>query len=540
MTINVEEIEDTGLNGRIQMLTEETIAVEPNDPFAKVFDATKISSAQGKIAMEKLLTNATATAGTTMNDPLVNANLYTVLDCAEPSVNMEYLAQLYERSPIHASAVDAKVDNIVGLGYYFKYSRAAEKIREKAASKSDAKKRTVEDNLMDDRLKLEDMVDGFNIGDEFEEVLKKVVTDYLTLGNGFMEVGRTIDGTIGYVGHIPGKSMRIRRPRDGFIQVVGNKYVFFRNFGDRKTKDPLSIQSQPNEIIHFKKYSPTEAFYGMPEVIAATQAIAGIEFAGRFNLDYFEHNGAPRYIIKTKGVKLTPQIHQDLLSFFQTQVKGKHHRAILVPLNGTDKDIEFVPVEVGKQEASWSEYVRQNQEIILARHRVPSNRLGYVDGGGVAASRESDKIFKESVCRPEQSIIQKKINRIFKELTDLFDFKLSEYSLTDEETAAGIYERYLRWGVMVPDEVRTLLDMNPRSDGKGDDPVDTLSTAVAVAELTAGDAYNTYSGVGQQAAEQKAQAQQSRTRDQNRASTAPDSASSAKGRASKGAGRQQA
>jgi capsid portal protein len=69
--------------------------------------------------------------------------------------------------------------------------------------------------------------------------------------------------------------MRIRRHRDGFVQVVYNRYTYFRNFGDTTTQDQIGTDPRPNEVIHFKKYTPTNTYYGVPDTLSAKNAVAG-------------------------------------------------------------------------------------------------------------------------------------------------------------------------------------------------------------------------------------------------------------------------
>ena len=69
--------------------------------------------------------------------------------------------------------------------------------------------------------------ENFNIDEDFIETLIKVWVDYLTVGNGYMEIGRNRNGTIGYVGHIPAVFVRVRRARDGFVQRAAAKFIFF-------------------------------------------------------------------------------------------------------------------------------------------------------------------------------------------------------------------------------------------------------------------------------------------------------------------------
>jgi hypothetical protein len=91
--------------------------------------------------------------------------------------------------------------------------------------------------------------------------------------------------------------------------------------------------------------------------------------------------------------------------------------------------------------------------------------------------------------------------------------KFNELTLTDEDTQSKIDERYLRMQVITPNEVRIRKGMIPL-DG-GDDMVDLK---------------------GQAAAEQRAQAGNTRQRSQDRQAAAPDV--DGEGRNAKGDGRQ--
>jgi HK97 family phage portal protein len=312
--------------------------------------------------------------------------------------------------------------------------------------------------------------------------------------------------------------MRVRRLRDGFIQLLYGKAVFFNNFGDTETENPIAGQEdRPNEIIHFKKYTPMNNYYGIPDIIAAQVALAGNELSGRYNLDYFENKAVPRYIITVKGAKLSPESERKLLEFFQVGLKGKNHRSLYVPLpaDSPDSKVEFKmePIEAGSQEGSFEKYRKSNRDEILLAHRVPINKIGTPEGVNLAVARDADKTFKEQVCRPAQMTLEKKINAIFEEKTDALTLKFNELTLTDEDTQSKIDERYLRMQVITPNEVRIRKGMIPL-DG-GDDMVDLK---------------------GQAAAEQRAQAGNTRQRSQDRQAAAPDV--DGEGRNAKGDGRQ--
>ena len=253
---------------------------------------------------------------------------YAMFDLIEPPYNQEYLSKIYEISTYNYAAINAKVANIVGLGYDFIETKKTNDAFDSITDDKQLERARRKLNKL--RQDLHAWLDTTNTEDTFTQTLIKVYTDLEATGNGYLEIGRTTGGDIGYIGHIPAKTMRVRRLRDGFIQLLYGKAVFFNNFGENETENPIAGQEdRPNEIIHFKKYTPMNNYYGIPDIIAAQVALAGNELSGRYNLDYFENKAVPRYIITVKGAKLSPESERKLLEFFQVGLKGKNHSCLL-------------------------------------------------------------------------------------------------------------------------------------------------------------------------------------------------------------------
>jgi PBSX family phage portal protein len=404
---------------------------------------------------------------------------YDAFDVVEPPYNLEHLAKLYEISEPHHAAVDAKVANIVGLGYKFVENSKSKRNLERIAE-DDKKTKKVRRSLDEHREELNQLLDDFNEEDGFTETLIKVWRDYETTGNGYLEIGRKKDGTIGYIGHIPSQTLRIRRKRDGFVQVSGFEVQFFAHFGHSKDPNPIG-GGRPNEVIHMKRYSPTSGFYGVPDIVAAKQAIAGNEFAQRFNLDYFENKAVPRHVIILKGAKLGTQAESALLSFFETSLKGQNHRSLYIPLPGDTLDnkveLKIEAIEAGIQDSSFGKYRQANLADILMVHRVPITKISVSDAASLSIAKDADKTFKEQVCAPEQRIFEKKLNKVTKELTDAFELKLNEMTLTDENTQSQIDERRRKTGVETANEQRARRG-DPAVEG-GDELFDMNGSAKA-------------------------------------------------------------
>lgn len=512
------DIDDKTARVLVGSTTAELNIDAPSDKFAKsVTGLSGLSPALKKKAqrIEKVHRGADG-AHSTKNEGGDFTAGYGLFQVVTPPYNLDYLAKLFTLSSPHYAAVKAKAANIVGLGYDLVDSHSTRDLMDRTDSPD--KLTRIRRRLQKAKSEVYDWLDSCNQSEEFGETLQNVYTDYEATGNGYFEVGRTSNGTIGYIGHIPATSIRIRENRDGFVQITGNKAVFFRNFGDTESPNPVGADPNPNEIIHIKKYSPINSFYGVPDIIPAISSIAGNEFASRFNLDYFENKAVPRYVIVIKGGQLSPNSQREIVNFFENNLRGRNHRTLYVPLPAEDKDrkvsFEMKPVEAGVQDASFVNYNKINLNNILMAHRVPISKVGLAEGVSLAVARDADKTFKEQVCRPEQRILERKLSKIFKEVTDMFDFKLNELTLTDEDTQSKIDERYLRMQVVVPNEVRARWGWAGLKDG--DKPVELKPQA---------------------AAEQRTQATGNRTRDQQRSAGATDN--NGEGRNAKGDGRAQ-
>ena len=412
-------------------------------------------------------------------------NGYGLFDVITPPWNLYELANFYDTSFANHAAIDAKVENIVGLGYDFDVSRRTMlKLESSDDQAAVARARNRIERL---KIEMRDWLEELNRDESFTNVMTKFYTDVQATGNGYLEVGRTTGGKIGYLGHIPATTMRVRRQRDGYVQIIGNKVIYFRNFGARN-QNPITADPRPNEILHYKEYSPLNTFYGVPDIISAITALQGDQLASQYNIDYFGNKGVPRYIVTLKGAKLSSDAEDKLFRFLQTSLKGQNHRTLYIPLPG-DSDqnkVEFKmeAVENGVQEASFDQYRLRNRDDILVAHQVPLSKIGGSDSSSIASALAQDRTFKEQVARPAQKNLEKMLNKITSEQTDALEFKFKELTLTDEIAQSQIIERYIKTQVMVPNEARSILGLPQRPDGDEPFEMSTRQSADARANLS--------------------------------------------------------
>jgi PBSX family phage portal protein len=450
-----------------------------------------------------------------INPGRVYRNGYGMFDVITPPWNLYELANYYDMSFANHAAIDAKVENTVGLGYDFQATQRTLMALESSTNESATDK--ARKRIERAKVEMKDWIESLNDDDSFTNTMMKFFTDVQATGNGYLEIGRTVTGEIGYVGHIPATTMRVRRLRDGFVQIIGNKVVYFRNFG-AKNPNPITNDPRPNEIIHYKEYSPLNSFYGVPDIMSAIGALQGDAMASQYNIDYFTNKGVPRYVVTLKGAKLSEEAEDKMFRFLQTSLKGSNHRTLYIPLPGdsdTNKvEFKMEAVENGVQEASFNEYRIRNRDDILVAHQVPLSKIGGGDAAGIAAALSQDRTFKEQVARPAQRNLEKALNKIVREKTDILEFKFNELTLTDEIAQSQIIERYVKNQILTRNEAREQLGLPQHPEG--DEFLD-LSP--------------------RQATDARANMAGNRARDTERANNSSDSTATVSGRNAKGEGR---
>jgi capsid portal protein len=246
-------------------------------------------------------------------------------------------------------------------------------------------------------------------------------------------------------------------------------------------------------------------------------SLLGDALAAQFNIDYFQNKAVPRYVVTLKGANLTAEAEDKLFRFLQTGLKGQNHRTLYIPLpgdsDGNKVEFKMESVESGVQEGSFSEYRKQNRDDILVAHQVPLSKLGGGDSGAIAASLAQDRTFKEQVARPAQRNLEKILNKIVREKTDVIELKFNELTLTDELAQSQILTNYVKNQIMAPNEAREVINLPEREDG------DQMVVPTP-----------------RQATDAAANNQQNRTRDAQRQQAQADNTATTAGRNPKGEG----
>ena len=148
--------------------------------------------------------------------------------------------------------------------------------------------------------KLVEYIDDVNAnGESMNDVMKKVVSDFWTHGNAYVEI---VLGA-GYINlyHQDATTARVHKGK--------KKILFHPDWANVRTSEEKikSIETYPNfqkegkikrAVVHFSDYESTYFFYGLPDYVAALDHIKIANQIGKYNLTRFKNGFMPSAIIE--------------------------------------------------------------------------------------------------------------------------------------------------------------------------------------------------------------------------------------------------
>ena len=135
-----DELKDlSGLDNNFKRRTSRVVKSES-------IEMGKVDASQGYIDSARAVnTGINGTASKEINPGLIYRNGYGLFDVITPPWNLYELANYYDTSFANHAAIDAKVENIVGLGYDFKIAaRTMLKLEGSEAKAAEAARKRIE------------------------------------------------------------------------------------------------------------------------------------------------------------------------------------------------------------------------------------------------------------------------------------------------------------------------------------------------------------------------------------------------------------
>lgn len=415
---------------------------------------------KGSVVRESVLKQYETTGSKQLSD-----TMFEYKQSIDPPYDLKRLLLWMNQSVVHSGCIHAKVQDTVGIG--FNLEPLDESMIENKESNADYKK-------------LMAFFGRVNPAENITRLLKKVCLDYEACGNSYIEVARGKMNEVVALYHVNATTIKWAKTKDKFVQMVDDKKVWFKLFGNEKPIDKTTGQFTEggidpdkvgNEIIPIVQYTWQSAVYGMPEWLPALFPMFGDLKECEYNIDFFTNYGVPAYAVIIEGGTMTDEVEKAITKFFETTLKGSNHKTLTMsaPAGTT---LRFERLSVEEKEASFRMFKKDNRDSILTAHRVPPYRAAIVEqgqlGGNVAV--ETDRIYLDSVINPRQSDFAWIINEfIIKQGLGIagWEFQFEDINIADRGKEAEIHERYFNMAVLSPNEIREELGMEHYEGGDG-------------------------------------------------------------------------
>lgn len=248
---------------------------------------------------------------------------------------------------------------------------------------------------------------------------------------------------------------------------------------------PLSDKA--NALIWFTEYASDSEYYGKPNIVPGIGAVVGDIARRDYNISFFDNYGIPAYAVFIYG-NFDPGEPEDdegnpdpggrtplektLEDHFQQLADKPHSTMVLsIPSVGeADGEVEVKIERLGHdvQDASFRLFRADNRDEILSAHGVPAERAGiHVEGSlGGNMAREATEIYKRSILKPLQKMLERAINRHVVRQgfgIEKYEFKLVEIDIRDLEAEFSRDIQMLQFGILSPNEFRGRWNL-PRVD----------------------------------------------------------------------------
>ena len=156
----------------------------------------------------------------------------------------------------------------------------------------------------------------------------------------------------------------------------------------------------PNEVIQFKYFSPSDIFRGAAPLSAAASAINLDMMAQAHNRSILQHGADPGGILIDKGTAepWSMEEEQEFLERWEQRHRGPNNSNELAILTG---GIEYVPTGLSLQDMQYQESLKYNREQIFAAQRVPKTIVGITENVNYSTQLGQDSNFWDKTILPQ-------------------------------------------------------------------------------------------------------------------------------------------
>lgn len=231
-----------------------------------------------------------------------------------------------------------------------------------------------------------------------QSTMRKLATDFLVFGNGYLEHPRNRLGGGMELRHSLAKYTRRHRDLEhfGFLRTWNEAHTF-----------------RLGSICHVMEPDVHQEVYGLPQYLSSTQSALLNESATLFRRRYYNNGSHAGYILYLTD----PETNQGDVDALRDALKsskgmGNFRNLFFHSPNGKKDGIQLLPIGEAAAKDEFFNIKNVSRDDQLAAHRVPPQLIGMVpaNAGGFGNVVEAARVFARNEIQPLQSHIGQSIN----------------------------------------------------------------------------------------------------------------------------------
>ena len=326
------------------------------------------------------------------------------------------LMRMLDSSPLHGSIVEFKTLMVAGAGITLN-GLGVQETRDYLNQ--------MEPNAA---LKIRKLLDTPNSGENLHEIVTKISADWQIFGALAIEITWSRDfSEIARIKHIPVMRVRSGKICEGNVEeyFYSRDWSKFRQKGFEPVRIPTFDRANKEEAVQLLYHRRERAdldYYGSPSYNSALGWINIHSQMALYHNSNIKNGFNPSFVITFNNPPPTPEGKQELINKLKKQFGGAENTGKAVVFwntGGRPEDAPKIePVNVSNINKQFTVLQEQVRSEIISGHRITSQQLiGISTAGQLGATQELEtayKIFQATVITPDQLVIEKIINKIFR------------------------------------------------------------------------------------------------------------------------------
>lgn len=275
-------------------------------------------------------------------------------------------------------------------------------------------------------------------GHDLDIIAKRIILDYYSFGNAWIEVITDSRRTFTSLYHIDSTTVRISKEKDSvWIHPRWSEYnstkdklrniVLYPKFepvlnyeGEKTTKDKYL-----HSIVHISTYEPEFYYYGVPQWIAAMNAATIAYKTDKWNLSRLDNSFLSSGVLNIVAPGASTEEIAQMKKEFEKTMTGEGNQGkvfVMITEPGEGNNTTYTPIS-SPSEADWIQMTNQTVDTLITAHNWYRSLSGISDNTGFDTKRilQEYEVANNTIINETQNLILNTFENILR--LDGLEFK---------------------------------------------------------------------------------------------------------------------